>query len=411
MKKTFSAFFLIVVFCFTGYTQDSAETWDIDSIFDGPPVIDIPDEPDGAISLRDRITLEAAYSFLGGFFPGWYEVPWYKGEKEYDYIIGARLEAILSIDLPLTDNFRVYNAFYFSVPDSAIFSIKEFYFDYNFKQVAFLRAGLYEINWGISRFYPFTNLPALVPQDPLTWGDAYTGRLIIPIGIGGFEFLAMTRIGYLSNVTSPQFNELAYGLKYNLALQRADIDTGFLYHKDLPFRYFVSLKTTLGNTELYTEGLIAVSQEKEHEVYYSGNAGIIQDFFKGNLTLMAEAFYNGEPSSAWWRPRTTLLEEDKVDLYQGFNAAFAFIIRPGVLGMRIFAQALYTYEQNSVWLVPGISIKPGGITISLSTPMALGSRRDIGNKTNYYRSNTDQRNRPFSIILGISYSGKYRYTL
>jgi len=387
--------------------------WDIDSVFDNATE-EIPEETGSAlISLRDKILLEATYGFIAGFAPGWEEAPWYDSKSDFDYYLGARLEALLSIDLPLTDALRVYNSFYFSIPDSAVFSIKEFFFEYNILERAFIKAGLYEIAWGISRFYPFTNLPVLVPSDDDTPGDALIARLIIPIGIGGFEFLAMTRLGYVDNFSSPQFSEFAYGTKYNLATRIADIDAGFMYHKKMPYRFFISIKTTIGNTELYSEGLIAVSQEEEHETYFSGNFGFLQDFFKGKLTLMGEIFYNGEPDVKWWRPKTDILDESTVDLYQGFNGALAFIIRPGILGMRIFTQALYSVNQESVWLIPGISISPGGITISLSVPMALGKRTDITEKGkgNYYRNNMDKYNRPFSILLGISFSKKTRFTL
>ena len=437
MKKTFLIYFLCICTGLFLYAQDVPlqnqddqthgsedsspnndnndliNIWgnDIDSIFNNTTE-DIPESPGNTtINLRDKITLEASYGFMGGFSPGWNEVPWYDGKKDYDYILGAKMEALLIMDFPLTNELRVHNSFYFSLPDSAVFSIKEFYFEYDFKDIVFLKAGLYEIAWGISRFYPFTNLPALVPSNRENWGDSYIIRFTIPVGIGGFDFIAMTRWGFMDNSSIPQFNEFGYGIKYNLAMQSADIDAGFLFHKDLPFRFFVSLKTTLGNTEVYSEGLVAFSYEDSYEVHFSGNIGFLQDFFKGNLTLSGEIFYNGEPDSAWWRTKTDLLEEGKVNLYPGLNGALAFIFRPGFLGMRIFAQALYTYEENSLWLIPGISIKFHGITISASTPMALGKRTEINDKSNYYHDNSDKHNRPFSIVLGITYNGKLKYTL
>ena len=391
------------------FPNDALENiWDIDSLFDDVPE-EIPEIDDNApINLRDKILLEASYGFIAGFSPGWSEVPWYNGNKDYDFILGAKMDAKLSIDLPLTDHLRVYNSFSFSLPDSAIFSIKELYFEFNLRDKAFIKAGLYEVAWGISRFYPFTNLPSLVPKD--RGGDAYTLKVAIPVGVGGFELLGMTRGGFMGDPSSPQFDEFSYGLKYNLAMEAVDIDTGFLYHEKLPVRFFVSAKTTLGNTEIYSEGLVAISQNNGKDAHFSGNFGFLQDFFKGKLTLIGEVFYNGEPDTVWWRPETDLLEKAAVDLYQGFNSAFAFVIRPGFLGMRIFGQILYTHKEESAWLIPGISIKPGSITFSVSTPMALGRRTVPDDSSNYYRNNTDENNRPFSIILGINFSGKRRYT-
>jgi hypothetical protein len=317
--------------------------------------------------------------------------------------------ALLSLDIPLTDNLRVHNVFSFAVPEDEIFTIKEFYFEYDFWSRAYLLAGLYEIAWGISRFHPFTNLPAMVPQtteaEVKVPGDSYIARLTIPIGIGGLELLGMTRYGYVDDFSSPTFDEIAMGAKYNLAFDAADIDAGFLYHRQLPVRSFISVKTTLGNTELYSEGLVAVEQENNPDVYVSGNLGFLHDFFDRKLTVTGELYYNGEPNAAWWRSETNIMEESTVDLFEGLNSALAFVVRPGIIGMRIFAQALYTHDQESVWLVPGISVSPGGINITLSAPMALGKR------SGYYHNNDDRDNRPFSIVLGITFNGKLRYSL
>ena len=409
MRKKIILCFLC--FSLAGFLCAQEDVWDIDSIFDEANE-EMPETDDNALlnELRNKIVLEAAYNFVGGFSPGWNESPWYKGDKEYDYILGAKIDAHLSLDLPISKSLRVHTAFYFSLPDDPVFSIKEFYFDYSFRDIVFVKGGLYEINWGISRFYPFTNLPALVPANRDNWGDSYIIKMSVPRGIGGFDFIMMTRGGFMDNKTAPLLEEFAYGMKYNLALEFLDLDAGILYYRDLPIRLFVSLKTTLWGIELYSEGLAAFSFDSGFSFRASGNIGFLRDFFKNKLTLYAELYYNGESNVAWWRPKTELLEESQVDLYEGFNAALAFIVRPGVLGMRIFGQALYTYKEQSVWLVPGVSIKPGNITVSLSVPMALGKRTDTGDRTNYYRNNTDQRNRPFSVLLGIGYSGKKKYT-
>ena len=393
-------------------TDDSI--WVFNSTFDDPTVKK-PDKPDPPpINLRNKVLLEATYGFNFGFVPGWNETPWSGEELERrTYYIGLKMDSTLGISIPLNDYLKVYNSFYFSIPDDAVFSVKELYFEYNAMDKAFVKAGLFNINWGISRLYPFTNLPARVPKDinRPNPGNALTFRATVPLGIGGFDFLAMTRIGYVDEWSSPKLNEFAYGMKYNLAIRQIDIDTGFLYFHSMPLRFFISMKTTIANTELYSEGLIAVSHEVDNEYRLSGSIGFARDFFKKYLTVTGELFHNGESDSAWWRENTEILKEDIVDLYSGLNAAFGFAIRPDFHGMRIFSQALYTHEQQSMWLVPGISIRPpGGITFSISTPMALGKRTEKGDKSNYYRNNTDQYNRPFSILFRVNYRGRQRYS-
>jgi hypothetical protein len=211
----------------------------------------------------------------------------------------------------------------------------------------------------------------------------------------------------MANAASPAFDEIAYGIKYNLAFPGADIDMGAFYFHEMPLRFFVSVKTTLGNTEVYTEALAATPYETWETLKLSGSAGFVQDFFRGKFTVNGEVFYNGESDGEWWRPKTDVKDAGTSPFIQGLNTAMNLIYRPGVLGMRIFCQFLYGIEEETAQLVPGISIKPGDlITVTLTVPMALGSPDGT-----YYRSNADKNNRPFSIMLGISFSGSFRYSI
>jgi hypothetical protein len=412
VKKKLSFFLLflsLVVFC----AAQEEENWDMDSIFDNTEEEtgeeDIEDGPDVIDSLRDKVIVEASYSFLGGFAPGWSEAPWYDEDSTYSSELGAKMEALLSLDIKLTDSLRVYNSFYFSVPDSTVFSLKEFYFDYNMQRKFFVLAGLYETAWGISPNYPYTNLPARLPANANTSSDSYLAKVDIPIGIGGLQLLALTRYDYMTNVSSPSLEEFAYGIKYNLAWQKADIDMGAFFYKDMPLRFFVSLKTTLGNTEVYAEALAETPYKTWDEVQVSGSVGFLQDYFRGKFSLNGELFYNGEDNAQWWRTKTNVHDEKVSPFVEGFNTAVNIIFRPGIIGMRLFCQFLYGIEENTAQLVPGISIKPGDlITATLTVPMALGSREG-----KYYHQNADvaDPSRPFSIMFGITFSGSFKYSL
>jgi len=371
---------------------------------------------------RSRVTLHAGYNFFVGYSPGWSELPWDDTEKKCNYILGAKMESLISLDFQLAENLKVFNSFYFSIPpDSNNFlTLKEFYFDYDLNKIIFLRAGQYSIAWGISPFFPFTNLPARIPTE-LSAGDPYIVKIDVPIGVGGVQVLGMTRYGFMEDPLAPKFGEIALGIKYNLALQKVDIDVGGFYFARMPLRFFTSVKTTLGKTELYLEGLIAVDHDKLHEEdlaaadrerrdapQVSGNIGFVRDFFAGNLTLGAEVFYNGEHISYWFRGKEDIRDAESIPLFEGWNSALSFIVRPGVLGMRIFCQALYAFDINSIQVVPGITINPHKqLTVTLSVPMALGSREN----DSYYRHNADVQNRPFSVVFGVSISGNFRYRI
>jgi hypothetical protein len=410
----FLFFILFLSFFAEAQEEEQWRNWDIDSMFNDPPEEGpetpgefIEPEEDAPVTLRDKVILTASYEFSAGFAPGWEEAPWYGGDKKFTYALGAKMEALLSMDFQLSENLQVWNAFSFSVPDKSVFTVKEFYFDYTLNKIVFIRAGMYETSWGISPYFPFTNLPARIPEGS-SGGQSYIGKVDIPIGIGGLQLLGMTREGFMANSSSPSFDEIAYGMKYNLAFSGADIDAGVFYQQEMPLRFFMSLKTTLGNTEVYAEGLAVTPHETWEKALFSANAGFVRDFFRGKLTASGEVFYNGEGETSWWRTKTDIKEEEAVTMIGGFNTALGLIFRPGIIGMRIFCQALYSFKEESAQLVPGISVKPGNlVTASLMVPMALGSRSSKG----YYRHNADKNNRPFSIMLVITFGGSFRYSI
>jgi len=415
---------LLLLFCILGFSgaqenegekewENEEENWD--SIFnnDFEDLVEEEEEPGNSVvdsMNRSRVTLHADYNFFGGFSPGWSELPWYNDKKkEFTYVLGAKMESLLSLDFQLAENLRVWNSFYFSIPpDSSNFlTLKEFYFDYDINKVVFFRAGQYGIAWGISPFFPFTNLPARIPADK-SEGDSYIIKIDIPIGLGGLQILGMTRYGFMDNPASPKLDEIAFGTKYNLALQAVDIDWGAFYFGKMPLRFFASAKTTLGKTELYLEGLAATIHDEWDTFYFSGNIGVVRDFFKGKLTVGGEVFYNGESDSYWYRAKEDIRDAESIPLFKGWNSALNVILRPGVANMRIFCQCLYAIDLNSVQLVPGISIKPfKQLTATLSVPMALGNR----DSNTYYGNNADTNNRPFSIVLGLSITGSFRYRI
>jgi hypothetical protein len=309
-------FIFIVLLCpHTVYAQEQNETtgdtWDIDSLWDSETFFEdkeeIPDEnSDGKDSgnkviksIQERLLLEASYRFMGGFSPGWLELPWLDRENDLSYALGVQVDATLGVDFQLTDNLRVRNSFTFSIPNATTFKLNEFYFDYNLSRIIFLKAGMYGIAWGISRNFPYANLPARIPANK--GGDAYLAKLEIPIMIGGLQLLALTRTGFMEDQASPRINEIAYGLKYNAAFPLFDIDFGAFYYEEMPLRSFLAVKTTLGNTEVYAEGLAATAYKNWDKVYLSGSAGFVQDFFGSKLTLNGEVFLNGEHNAAWYR--------------------------------------------------------------------------------------------------------------
>jgi hypothetical protein len=185
------------------------------------------------------------------------------------------------------------------------------------------------------------------------------------------------------------------------------MDIGLLFHKDMPLRSFISLKTTAFDFELYADGLY--TYQFNQDIDRHGGAfsfGGLRDFFGGKLTVNLEAFYNKDIESYYYQEKNVLQEAKAISFIEGWNGAVNIIVRPvDYKSFRAFVRCLYSFETYSAWFVPGLSITPlPHINVYLTVPMALGPRNGP-----YYTKNDDIRNRPFSIMLGVNVSGSYSF--
>jgi hypothetical protein len=214
----------------------------------------------------------------------------------------------------------------------------------------------------------------------------------------------------MQNSSSPGIKEMGYGTKYNVATRWVDVDLGIFFHKAMPLRSFLSLKTTVLDTELYTDAMYAVQYDSEIPMdFWDRNRGAIgfgaaRDFFGEKISLNLEYFYNQDKENIYYREKDEFSEAEVSSYIIGSNAAANLVLRPiDFKNLRIFAQCLYSFEEKSAWLTPGISIDPiKHISVYLAGRMALGGREGA-----YYRSNGDSLNRPFSFALLITVSGDY----
>jgi hypothetical protein len=356
--------------------------------------------------------IDTSYQIIGGYMPGWSEAPWYfenpeSSVVELENLIGAKMSATIGLDIQPSRYLLIRQSFSFAIPSPPLY-IKEFFFDYNFMDKFFIKAGKFDAVWGVSPNFPFANLLARIPLDVENPGDPYLVKLNIPVNIGGFEFIMLTRPGYV-DLQSPRLENFGEGIKYNLALQKWDMDIGFFYFERIPFRGFISLKTTLfKNIEFYTEAMGNVVAEKWDDFGISGSIGFVTDFFNEKLRVNAEVYYNGEGDAASLRRNNLLTDEqDDFRLFKGFNSAFNIIFRPGGLEqLNIILSYLHSFEKNSAQIVPAISFEIAEhIELYIGVPMAAGSR----DADSYYRHNADTNNRPFSIIMAVKIKGSYKY--
>jgi len=409
--KFFLFFFLLFVFSFSFIAAQEMNLLDLDfdlldSIFDEPAEEisakeekPVEAEPPLIRNLRRRgLEVSASYDFTGGINPGWEVYPWeLSGEDHFSWAIGVKMGSSIGINAQISQYFRVSSGISYEMPGFN-FVLGDFFFDYNFFDKVFLRAGKYEQGWGISRNFGFTNLLSRVPAAGPA-GPSYLIKFDVPLGIGGLQLLSMTRTN-MAGGAIPTRDTIGYGGKYNLAYRWADFDLGFYYQKEMPFRSFLAIKTTVWDTELYNEWLIALDDGAS----LAFDFGFMKSFFENKLEVNGEFFYNGEGYSYFYRPESDFREEGVSPFLQGVNIAFNLLYRFDTKGSpRFYTRLLYTAREESLSLVPGFRFTPfSNINVYFAVPMALGNKEGF-----YYQDSRNIKNeiRPLSVILSVTFSG------
>jgi hypothetical protein len=433
-------------------TAEAEPEFNIDSLFDlpseSPKTADSPGEepaeaPDDGLNLLQQVILsrgfsiEADYNMRGFIAPGSTEAPWvdkeYQDNAKFYTIPGLQMSADLALDIQLSEALRVQQSVKFEILDPQM-KIKEFFFDYNIAQKVFFRIGQFDLNWGQSHNFQFSNLLARIPvayaEQETTFSPKYI-RITVPVGIGGFEGVFSGR--FVNDFSTVQSSDIGYGLKYNIIRPRVDMDVGVFYHRLMPLRGFFSLQTTvLKTTELYTEALVSVPHDnillgdtqrealtfnklQPEDVSFSGTVGAVQTFFDDKLVLNGEVFYSGEKdASALQKDAVAVLSDDEkvVEILKGLNAALNVRYQPGGLaGLGFGLSFRWAFLDHSGQIIPALYLSPEKhLTLSVAVPIALGDRlRADGEKTYYYTNNPDNSGRPFSVIFAVSLSGNYRF--
>jgi hypothetical protein len=391
---------------------------DIDALFDNAEDTEIVDNDKGENVLTSFLKLfnpgfglYADYSIIASYLPGYSKSPWqesFRGKEIFDSSqpFGAEMNAYLGLDIRLSPVLRFWQSAKFSIPGMTM-KLYEFYGEYNFLNQAYVKIGKYNYGWGLSPNFPYTNLLIRLPLDSPDPGDLYLAKVDIPIGTGGLQTIAFTRERYIDAV-NPQLKQFSFGGKFNFASRYADIDIGSLYFKEMPWRTFFSLKTTVfKSTELYAEALIAIRHETMDDARFSGSIGFYQDFFDKKIRLNMEIFYNGEFDGAFYRQENPLEDtKKKYPFLQGTNTAFNLDYKPGGLAqLRVGTKFLYNIDENSGEIIPGISIEPAQhLKLYFAMPFVVGNPNG-----KYYTANSDKYNRAFSFVFILSISGGFSF--
>jgi len=413
--------------------EEENQEWNIDDVFNEPaketpaeePKIEKPPVPVNKIMKQRGITFNTSYEFIIGIAPGWYKLPW---DPDYEFTWDLddldedneihyldryiKLNSSLTADAQIDDSLRIILSFNFEIPDFKI-KLGDFFFDYNIDDKVFFRGGKYGHSWGSISNYSFTNLLARVR--PGVDGDSFIFKTDIPTGIGGFQFLTLTRYKLMEpeHKPLPELEDFAFGGKYNHALKWADFDTGVYFQKGMPLRAFLSIKTNLWNTQFYTEGLVAFNVDETDDTMEISGAvsfGFTKNFFNNKFTVNAEIFYNDEKDSHYYNPKTLITEVSTPPFVRDLNFALNLNYRfGGETNPSLFSQIRYIYFEDSMKWITGFRINPlPHIEVYLAVPMILGSEDGFYYKEDPYTRGDNGPIR-FNIILVVRVTGNMQF--
>jgi len=387
---------------------------DLDSLFNEDKSLEDKQNPVQESTILDNvrrrgIEFNASYFFRGAVNPGWDMYPWdFDGNEQFSWALGIEMGSSLSINAQISESFRVISVFTYQIPGFNL-TLGDFFFDYNFFNKLFLRAGKYEQGWGISPNFAFTNLLSRItsPIDelfPPAAGPSYIAKFDIPIGIGGLQLLTLTRFNIAGGEAPPK-EYFGYGGKLNLAFNWADFNLGLYYQEFMATRAFLSIKTVLFKFDVYNEWLLTYNNHTDNSVKLSFNIGLSKAFFNNKFEINAEYYYNGEETTLYYRPQSEFRVADTPPFLRGDNAALNLLYRlDGKINPRVFASILYGDESYS--LVTGIRINPiSHMEFYFAIPMVLGNK-----DSHYYKNsfNILDQHRPFSFVLYVSFTGGVR---
>ena len=413
LPRRFAAGLLLLgLLCFAHLPAQEGNSldWDIDSIFDEPPLeLPVPEEPQddtagGAVIdmiQRRGFYFDISSEFITGVAPAWYHLPWSEDWDNGLYYLGRyiRMRNSFTMDIQISSVFRTRSVIQFEIPNFGL-SLGDFFFDYNFYDTVFFRGGKHELSWGISPNYGFTNLLSRVPKDAYDGeaGDSFILKAEVPVGKGGVQALTLTRADLVRSARQLKMEDFGFGAKVNFAYQWADFDIGTFFQQGMALRGFFSIKTTIRTTELYSEWLAAIDVKDVSNISGAFSFGFGQDFFDGKLNVNGELFYNRERDTYWYHPETQIREAGTSPFMEGFNIAVNMLYKPWEMGNpRLFAKLLYAPRQHSAQFIPGFRLSPWShLEFYMAMPVSLGS------KDGYYYQNTvtvDDENRPLPIAF------------
>jgi hypothetical protein len=431
-------------------TSSSEDTsFDVDSLFEGDetteeeteeeqePAEEETEEETSKTPLLERVQEETPsrlggnFRFIAGYSPGISEMLGKGGE--YSPLAIVEISSLINLLFTVSPVLEVSNKFKFTYPEFE-FKITELAMDYDIQDWAYLNLGLKRINWGRSPNFSFANIIHREADNPLGTVDdlpPFIGRVVIPIGVGGFEFLIQNKAEYHENGVTLSGKGLGIGAKYNFARERIDITLGGYYQRGLKGRVFLNGTTTITDwLEMYAEGVYVDARlrgddtgpyaDEEEPTTASGepikdgwieiapdivrydnnpdfgaSIGFVVGLFENNFEFNGEYYYNGEEAE-------NEIDGARFPIFWGHNIALNTDLTIPKTPLRLRMGYRFNNTLNSHFFLLRLTIDPWRhVTMDVIGGLVGGP-----DNAGYGANNPDELNRPAFLSFTITVHGK-----
>lgn len=316
MRKSLSLLVFVLVLCV------SASAWafdfDFDDLFGDNLLVDFTEDevkikPEEALLVQDgldlggsyRLSVNASRSKLEGMDPR--------------NSLSASLGGHLYLDARPNLDFRVFGKLGFTsnvskrgeTSDSSVkLNLVELFFDFNYENQVFFRAGKQNVKWGVGYFFSPADVITTGRIDPLEPEAEREGPVALKI-----HYPKKSTNYYLyalfDGVTEP--DGLALAPKVEFVLGRSEIGLGAFYQKDKAPRLSATVSSSLGSLALFGEAVVSKGSDKyfagegspldypihkSDQLFFHATGGAMYSYSDPdklfNITTALQYYFNGE---------------------------------------------------------------------------------------------------------------------
>lgn len=401
-------------------TDDDALFGASDDVFSEPLVSEIEETETDIASIllsSDEVRIGGRYSMSISGGAGWADLSTVADNLfEPDATpLTTDLSAQIYLDARPDEELRILakatTSYPFETGDDRSFEdvvrVDEVFADFQWGDSVFFRAGKQTLNWGVGYFYSPADLLSLAEIDPDDPEAELEGPLAvkanIPVDIHNVYL-------YVLPEYADEPLDTGVAAKGEVVVGDMEITGGIIYQRDIAPAGMMTLSTTLGDFNVFAEGMVSYGSNRrfvretegfpgvevytvDDEIFFSATAGTSYSYSpderEGSLMITAQYLYNGEGyedpailtdnqmAIGGFLTAGDLVPGDLMNAGRHYSAAqvsWRNILESDVTGSIFWLQ---NYSDMSARVTPSLSTTLfDAVSLSLQMPLAFGESGD-----------------------------------